>query len=240
MDLSIFLVYLSFASSCMAEKTAQEAVKPNEIDLKNVITKVDENIYNIGGVILNKTTREFSLKAEVEQAENVIEYVLTTKKGKIHETLFSTAIDPLHLNLCFKLLGYKKSLELFKIITPDELQKERFHQSDPETKKAARFNVFVSWIDKGKKHNYHVNNLIQNSLTNKPALVQPYVYCGSFLTEGRFQARLEGNHIAVYTNQGAIGNFSNKGHDNDTIWLPNTKLIPPMGMTVTLTFKKHQ
>lgn len=61
--------------------------------------------YRIGSITLDKNARSVSFPASINMTEGVIEYLLVNKKGKVHESLFSTAIVPTNLHVAMLLLG---------------------------------------------------------------------------------------------------------------------------------------
>lgn len=190
--------------------------------------------------MINQKNREISFPVELSPAEDIIEYLLVTEMGKIHETLLTTDISPLHLNIAIKLLGYKESKELFRVLDADYRHTDQFHEEDEATKTAARFDIFLNWDENGENKEYHVNHFIKNTVTKKHARIQPFIYGGSYLLNGRFKAEMTGDIIAVFTDRGSIANFSNEGHEDDTIWYPNSELFPPADTKLTLTIKPHK
>ena len=207
---------------------------------KPVIEKIDEHNYTVGDVKLNKETQEIAFAAVLCHPDSIIEYLLVNEHGKIHEALLITQVRPSHLNIAMKLLGYKESKELFKVLDSQRIPTQQYHQESKAVKKAARFDVLIQWQDDGKQHSHHINELIYNNVTKKHALIQPYIYNGSYLTRGNFEADMTGDIIAILTNRAAMANFSNKGREDDTIWQPNPKYIPKPETPLTIIFKKHQ
>lgn len=221
------------------EKTKQTTTQPTENQAaekpaKPIIEKINAHCLRIGKLTLNQQKKEISFTAETASPDTIIEFILCNHFGKIHETLFITEINPLHLNIALKLLNYKPSKELFPIIK-NQQRTNRYHQENVATKAAARFDLFVTH----QKKTHHVNDWIYNAKTRKTAEKMPLIYSGSYLTEGRFEASLTGDIIAILTSQGAVANFSNPGREDDTIWFPNPKKYPKEPTKITLTLKKH-
>jgi hypothetical protein len=108
------------------------------------VRKIDEDQHIVGGITFRKSTREISFDAQVNQTGGLIEFLLVTEKGKIHESLFSCTISPTDLNLAFKLLGYPTSPELFEIVAPDHRptvppENTRKCRKIPRTERVSRF-----------------------------------------------------------------------------------------------------
>ncbi len=221
-----------------SEETPVNTVEAEQQKL--IIQQIDKDNFKIGGIKLNKKTKEITFAAEIGNPQDIIEYLLVSQHGKIHESLLTTKIRPLHLNIALKLIGYEESKELFRILGEDFMMTDKYHQETADTKKAARFNIFISWKKDGTEHSYHINELILNDTTQKHAEIQPYIYGGSYLRQGRYQADLTGDIIAIFIDRGAVANFSNKGNDDDTIWFSNTKRLPDADTKLTITLKQHQ
>jgi len=224
------------------EKPAVEQPQKEKdpLDIKADIKQLNENEIQIGKLVLNKKTREITFDATVEQDEQLLEYLVVNQHGKVHEALFITELRPFHLNVGLKLLGYKESKELFRVFDKDWKPTDKFHKVDAATSKAAKFDLFCEWNEKGVKKSAHVNQMIINATTMKPPEISPWVYGGSYLLEGLFKADSTGDMMAIFTDRGAVANFSGKGREDDTLWTPNPKRIPQRGTKVTLRIKPHK
>jgi len=227
--LGLFLITTSYLSAQTLGK-----------DEKPVMTEISENKLQIGKLVLDKKEKEITFSATLGNPDSIIEYLLVNDFGKVHEALFVTEVRPFDLNLALKLLGYKESKELFRVIGEDFMPTELFHDENEDVKIAARFDLFASWNEGDKTKKIHANELILNSISKKHAKVLPYIYGGSYLLEGRLKSQMSGDIIAIYTDRGAIANFSNEGREDDTIWFPNIKRLPKDSTPITLTIKKHK
>lgn len=227
------LLALNLPSSAQEEQAAEKKER------KPIVTKIDENLFAVGKIKLNKQTKEISFPATLGNPDSIIEYLIVNEHGKIHETLLITEIRPLNLNIAMKLLGYKESKELFKILDKDYIATDQYHTETDEVKKLARFDIYIEWLDGEEKRSHHINELIYNTITKKHALIRPYVYTGSYLLEGKFKADISGDIIAILTTRASLANFSNEGRYDDTIWHPNPKKIPKPNTPLTIIFKKH-
>ena len=237
-------IAITLASSHVWGQQPEASSAPADSDKQNpsapLIKKVGDHAFEIGKIKFNDKTKEIAFPVSLGSPDSIIEYLMVNEQGKIHETLLITEIRPLHLNLALKLLGYKESKELFRILDKDYIPTEKFHQEPEEVKKAARFNIFLEWQEGEEKRSHHINEFIFNSVSKKHAKLEPYVYGGSYLLEGRFKADLSGDLIAIFTDRGAIANFSNKGREDDTIWLPNKERLPKPNIPLTVVIRKHK
>jgi len=220
--------------------TSAQEVKPEVKKPKIKIEKIDEHRLAVGKVTIDKKAQTLSFPASLGNPEAVIEYLIVNQHGKTHETLFLTETQPLHINIAMKLLGYKPSKELFPELDDELVPTGKMITETYEVKTAARFDIFVEWNDGKSDRSHHINEFIYNSVSKKAAETLPYIYCGSYLIEGAFQADIDGDLVAILTNPAAIGNFSNEGRNDDTIWYPNTKRLPKKDTPISLVFKKHK
>jgi len=234
----------SLLTSCLifcAHAQETETAKTSEEKLN--IEKVSENLFKLGDIIINKKTREISFPAAVEisgekgsEEQPIIEYTLVNPKGKIHESLFISDIKPSHLNIAFKLLGYKESKELFRIVNEDFQPQDEYEKATLEEKKNSRFSIIVKWKDeKDSAISYPIHELILNGAVNKQMIPGPWIYGGSFIHNNQYTADLSGDIFAVFTDRAAIGNYAGKGREDDTLWFPNFNKMAPIGPPVTFS-----
>jgi hypothetical protein len=203
----------------------------------NGVRKIDHDHYSVGQVTFQKSTRAISFDAKVNQTGGLIEFLLVTEKGKIHESVFSTTISPTDLNVAFKLLGYRSSPELFEIRTADHQPTGRFPDVPEETRKPARIQLTVSWLQNGKNAVVDVNALALNSETRETIPAGPWLYTGSIMTESGFRAEATGDIVALFSNSSAMVNYPGKGRDNDEIWSVNPGQLPAKGSLVRITIQ---
>ncbi len=200
------------------------------------IKKIGDNIYQLGDITINKKTREIEFPAIVNiNQDTLIEYILVNPEGRSHESLFVTDIRPSHLNIAFKLLGYKQSKELLRKVNKDFQPLKDYETATPEQKKKSRFFFDVSWSEGGKKKSYRINQLIKNARTSQPLPAGAWVYHGSFFHQGKYIADLQHDHFALLTDRAALGNYAGPGREDDTLWLPQEKTMPEQGTKVTIT-----
>lgn len=220
------LFFLLLIHSCvLAEPTPLPEVK-----------KISETFYQLGEVEIDSEKRTITFPATVEQNEVLVEYLLVTEKGKVHESVFKTQIDPLQLNIAMKLLGYQESKELIQVLDENYEPTGHYFKANSEQQRSlSRLSILVHWSSEGKLHSYHPYQLIDVESTGSHMPQSPWIYSGSLLNKGQLQAAITGDIIAIYTDRTSLINYSGEGREDDTIWLPNKKLLPPIGTAVTIT-----
>ncbi len=232
----------AIAASCAAvlhvgvcSLLAQEVVDQQPKSLE----KINESTYKLGEITMDTKLRTISFHATSEITDKLIEYVLVNPEGKIHEALFITKARPINLNIAFKLLGYKQNKSLFREFIND-LPTERYQTATDQEKAHSYFTISINWTDTEtkKRYKYNINELIQNTRTEK-TLDQAknkniWSYGGSFMHQGKFAAELNHDIIAIFTDRTSLANYAGKGKEDDTLWFPVTHKMPAYGTTVNI------
>lgn len=202
------------------------------------LKKINETTYQLGKIIIDKKKRTISFEAEAEITSELVELAIVTPEGRIHESLFITDARPIHLNIAFKLLGYKENKSLYRVFVND-IPTDVYQTATEEEKTKSYFTTTVSWIDEKtkKKQSYNINELIKNAETKEAVSKEnpKWSYGGSFLHKGVFAAEINEDLIAIYTDRGAVANFAGKGREDDTLWYPVEEKMPAKGTKVTIT-----
>lgn len=204
-----------------------------------LVKKISPVSYRIGKITFNKDTREITLPAQtnITNPDTILEYLLVHINGeKIHEALIATEADPSHLNIALKLLNYKESRELFRLPRPDGTPSEEYPVVTDEIKKSARFGVYITWKDGETHKTIPATQWIEHRVLKKPMSNLPWVYNGSFIYEQKFNAKLTGNILTIFPDEGSIANYPGKDRWDDTLWVPAAG-IPEEGTPITVSLK---
>ncbi len=230
--MSLRILSAILISALISDADPDQALQP-------MVKQTAPNIYEIGIVSFNKETREIVIPARtnITEPETIIEYLLVHSNGeKIHESLFTTDADPLHINIAIKLLNYKESPELFKVRKPDGSIGDDYPVIAEEIRKASRLSIHVSWLDGKKEKAAPVAKWIYNGATQKSMSPTAWVYNGSYIYDKKFSAKLTGSIVAIFSDIGAIANYSGDDRNDDTLWSPS-KDTPPSGTAVKVILK---
>jgi hypothetical protein len=209
----------------------------NPLPIHGVVRRINEDQHIVGGVTLRKSTREISFDARINQTGGLIEFLLVTEKGKIHESLFSCTISPTDLNVAFKLLGYPCSPELFEIVAPDHRPTGKYPQVAEDVRNGARLAISASWQHDGAEKSCAVNDLVKNTATGEVMPPGPWLYTGSLVTQTGFRAEATGDIIAVFSNPSAMVNYPGEARTNDEVWSVSQGKLPPKDSPVRITIK---
>lgn len=200
------------------------------------VEKIDENRFRIGGRIeIDKKAREIRFPAKVNMTEGLLEFLVVHENGKVHESLLATDISPIQLNLAFTLLNYKASPELYPLPNATGGVSGKFPEVPADLKQAARIRIEFEWQDEGKTRKVAANEWIQHAVKTTETMPSgPWVYGGSGFQDGKFNAEVTGDIVAIFLSQAALVNFPGTDNQDDEVWLPFPKRVPEIGTHVTV------
>ncbi len=208
----------------MPDRT-RSAGTPPKVDNAGQVSKISDGIFKIGKVMLNQKEGYASLPATVALKEGLIELLLCTKWGRVHETVLVTEAYPVHLQTALLLLGLKFG-------SPVEFA------GDSKSPLGDKTEIWVEWGKGDKKNKVRIEQLAIDKTKNESMPNVDWVFTGSQFVNGVFFAQQEGSIITTYRDPNTM--FDNplpEGAD-DTVYLVNSKVVPDIGTQVTVYFKK--
>jgi hypothetical protein len=182
------------------------------------------------GIHIDKASRSVTFPAEINLTSGLLEYLLVNKKGKTHESLLSTAIEPYDLQVAMLLLGIKPAAPSHSQ-PPGQITRE-YLSTAPELA-GDKISITLTWPG----HQVAAEDLIWNLDKNAVMTPGPWTYNGSEIYDGKFLAQIDGSMAALVRDSGALMNNPRPGNDDDQIWEPYTKEVPPVGTAVDVTLK---
>ena len=184
------------------------------------IRQLSPGVFEIGQVRLDKTSRAVTFPAVVNMTNAIVEYLVVTAQGKVHESLLRTYAVPKDIHVAMLLLDAKGSGA--NVVPPDPLKEI---PGDP-------VNIEVTWNEKGKTKRVLAEKLIFNTDTKTNLSPGPWIYNGSFIENGMFMADPEGSIISLITDPFALVNNPRPGRDNDDLCEVDSKSVPPLDTPV--------
>jgi hypothetical protein len=184
----------------------------------------------LGLIEFDHVSREVLIPAQVNMERGILEYVLVSEKGKLHEALLSTAARPFDLNVVLLLLNYQPDSEWWvPPAKPKPLSKVGM---------TARLEVLLRWKEgEGEEKTVRLDEWISDLVTGKPAAATPWIYTGSYFNEdNQFVAEVDGSFLALYHDGRSLINNPREGADNDEQWGPASG-IPSKGTSVVVVLK---
>jgi hypothetical protein len=183
-----------------------------------LIEKTGEHTFRIGIVQCDRAARTFTIPAQVNAREGLIEYALVTRQGKIHESLLSTDAEPLHTQMAALLLGV----------------------SPQPGKQTCEVIIEVEWATNGPARKMALEELIRlakgspQNATGTTMTRGPWKFTGSQIDSHGFVATREGSVIALIEDPAALIVNPRPGSEDDSLHLPNTATIPGIGIPVSV------
>lgn len=235
------VAFCAWSTSVHAQERAP--VEPESLPLpdqkveptKPEIEKIDGDRYRLGKITLDKKTREIRFPAKVNMIEGLLEFLVVHQNGKVHESLLATDISPVQLNLAFTLLNYKASQELYPLPNATGGVSNKFPDVPADVKDAARIRIDFEWSEDGKSRKASANEWIQHAVKTSETMPSgPWVYGGSGFQDGKFNAEVTGDLIAIFLSQAALINYPGTDNQDDEVWIPYPKRVPEIGTNVTV------
>lgn len=178
---------------------------------KNANTRPEVRALPNGDIVLGKVRlhREkgcLSFPAKVELDSGVLEVVIATPEGRIHETLLVTDALPLHLQTMLYLLGAKNGPRL----------------PDKHGRQGDLIDIDVQWTNaKGDKVREPLENWIRNTETKSPMQRIGWVFTGSNFSDGQLVADIEGNLVVCYSVGATVLDIPSTKGDDDIFFVAN-------------------
>lgn len=201
------------------------------------VTQIGEHQYRLGEIEINSKKREISFSAAVNMREGgPIEYVLVHEQGKVHESILTTSISPMNLQIALKLLKFESGYgDVFNLLlVPELLEKEGGtvdERGDP---------IEFRFLPEGKTQPLEIQDLVMDGMKKTTMQGEPWIYTGSRIENGTFMAEAEGSIIAIYLDHLAIFNMTIEGADTDERWGANSEMIPEIGTAGKLIISASQ
>jgi hypothetical protein len=189
-----------------------------------LIEKTGEHTFRIGMVQCDRATRSLTIPAQVNAREGLIEYALVTRKGKIHEALFTTNADPLHVQMAALLLG----------ISPP-----------PGKPQPCGVIIEVEWATNGPTLKVPLEDLIalaKDTPQDDRGVTmprKPWNFTGSLIDSHGFVAAREGSLIAIIDDPAALvmNAVAGRPPEHDGLHIPHAAAMPGMDMPVLIRIR---
>ena len=198
------------------------AQSPDET--KAPVQRIDANLYRVGDVVVDTKDRTVTFPAKVNLTQGILEVLICTEYGKTHESLLSTRVNPLHLNVSLLMLG----LEGGRAVK---------YQGDPTKPVGSPVEIWFKVKDGETEKLLHAEDWVYNTHAKRPMLHTHWVYVGSVLTPDGFMAQREGQIVTTFHDPFTLIDNPLPGGGDDTVYVVHTKAVPPVGTPVTVIFK---
>ena len=176
----------------------------------------------LGDVRLDSATKTVTATGWVNQTAGAIEVLACGIQGKVHESVFVLALNPLDLQAALLLAGLKGGAPMPAI-------GEGPPQGDP-------VDVFVDWQAGAEAKSARAETFVWNIEENAVLPETPWTFTGSVVKDGQFKAFAEESLVVTYWDPYAIVNLPLPCGANDEILHANSNAVPPYHTPVTFRF----
>lgn len=176
----------------------------------------------LGAVQLDSATKTVVATGWVNQIEGPIEVLACGVQGKVHESVFVLALNPLDLQAALLLAGLKGGEPMAAI-----------GEGPPA---GAPVDVFVDWKSGGETKTARAETFVWNLEANAVLPETPWTFTGSVVKDGQFKALAEESLVVTYWDPYAIVNLPLPCGANDEILAVNTNTVPPHATPVVFRF----
>lgn len=205
-------------------------------DLPATLITISPGVYRLGSVTLDKAARQVRFPAAVNQTTGPVEYLLVGSQGKVHESVLRTDVEPMQVHTAMLLLGIESLFDktaAAKPLPPPAAIDADYLATAP-LPAGAPVTLLVRWrvAAGGPEVKRRAESLIDDGGAKGPMSDGFWLYNGSMVVEGRFQAAAEKSFAAVITDPTALINNPRPGHADETLWTAATDRLPPAGSAV--------
>lgn len=176
----------------------------------------------VGSVLVDPSNRCVLAQGYVNQTNGLVELFACGPGGKTHESVLVLQASPLDLQVGLLLLGLK----------PDG------HPQDvgvwPKPWRGPTLDLWVEWQQNGQAHRCRAEDMLWNTESKRSLPSTPWIFTGSVMEQGKFQALAEESQIATYWDPWALINLPLACGANDDILCANHRIVPPLGTPIRL------
>jgi len=180
----------------------------------------DGNRATLGSVQVDAAAKTVTATGWVNQTEGLVEVLACGPKGKVHESVFVLALNPLDLQAALLLIGLQPG-------TPMEID-------TPPT--GAPVDVRVEWQADGETKQVRAETFLWNQAKNQALPETPWTFNGSIIRDGEFMALAEESLVVTYWDPYAILNNPLPCGADDEILVVNSNAVPAYETPVTFIF----
>lgn len=186
--------------------------------------RLPDGNFELNGAIVRSTAGELALPCRFVIEEGALEVILGKPDGRMHEALLCTEIPAVQVQTMLYLLGAENG----------------FRQPDDNGRgQGDLIDLFIEYTSaKGEQLREPLENWIVDTRTGKNLVSCGWVFVGSTVRNGIFQADAEGNIVINYSIGATVLDSPDPNSDDDTIHIVDaSKAQPPADSTIFLIMK---
>jgi len=208
----------------MLDGLSQEKPDSNLTQATNLpLKQIEPGIFELGKVRLDKNKGNIQFPASLNMNQGVIEYLIVTGMGKLHESLLRTEAEPYQIHLAMLLVGAKGA--------PTN------SVSDDPAMAGDSVTIYLAWksgkIDKRSRAEDLVFNIGAKQMMTRGS----WTYNGSRVIAGNFIAQRDGSIVSLIVDPDALINNPRPGRENDELWQIKSNGLPPLNTLFQVTIQ---
>ncbi len=219
---SIVAALFLSAVPLIAQDTPPKAPAPPQVQ------QIAPGIFQVGTVRLDKNKQTLSFSAHFHITEGLIEYLVVTTAGKLHESLLRTEVQPQHIQVAMLLLGAKPA-------PADQIQRLLEDSKLPIPGESTE--IELRWKVGAKEHFMRIEDLVLDKKAKGPMPKGPFVFNGSRIFEGTFLAQRDGSIVSLITDADAQFNNPRLGREDDENFTIAKDKVPPKDTAVEVLIR---
>ncbi len=190
------------------------------------IEKLPDGSSRLGPLRLHPDTRELSFPARIVLDNGVLECIIVTPSGRLHESLLEADVSPLQVQAMLYALDYNNGPRL----------------TDAAGRRGDLLDILIEWTTPaGKTQRRRVEEWILDQRTSRALEPNGWVFVGSVIREGKFLAELEGNVAICYSVGATVLDTPDPQGTDDTIFVVgSTADLPGKGASVRVVLAPHK
>ena len=187
------------------------------------VKRLDDGNLQVGDIVVRVAKGELAFPARFELQEGALEVVIAKPNGRLHETLLVTPCSALQIQTLLYLLHADNGPR-----RPEKFQR-----------RGDIVDIDIEWTDDdGRKLREPIESWITDNRTKKPMNRIGWVFVGSDVRNGVFQADSEGNVVINWSSGATILDCADSESESDMLHSVNTqKPQPKKYPTVTVVFR---
>lgn len=223
--LSFFFLLLLFPFFAFCQEEPKSSVQSFRPPKEKPLIRKNGDI-TLGKISLYKKTKEIRFPAKVTVRSGVLEFLISSYRGSLHESLLVADISPYQLQIMLYLLG------------ADNKKKAKM-----KGKRGTLINVDIEWQNDGQKKRMAIENLIKDSRTDFVMSRKGFYFVGTSFVNNIPQAEGSGNIACLYSRVDTVLDVADKDSHLDTIFYANTDFYSPgpnQEVTVILSIREEK
>ena len=193
--------------------------------------KIGPHTYRIGGLLVNDASMEIRLEAHVNMTKGLVEVMLSTEYGKVHESLLTTQSRPKDLHAALLLLSLRPGSNPGWLI-PEEPDLRPPSWEEPP---GDEVDITVSWKTKDGPVLFRLEELLVDIRDGKSPPRTGWVFIGSgIVPSGDYLADQTGSIVTNYHDFSAVIDCPLELGQVDDYCYANESCLPKAGTPVDI------